>query len=639
MPSEPAPPAGPVALPPVTEPTHARQEVPVGPAAAPGGTLTLLALILTTVAALWLGRDLLVPLALAILLSFALGPLVRLLQRIRLGRVPSVLLAVALAAAVLGGVGTVVTNQLIQLAEDLPRYEQNIRAKIRDLKSTAPGGGLVERTTDVLKDIGDEIADTPSGAPDEPAAGAGTDGPVLVRVEPPPTEPLALLRDFAGPVLGPIGTAGIVLVFVVFILLQREDLRDRLIRLAGSRDLRRTTVALNEAGTRVSRYLLTHLVLNLMYGIPIGLGLWAIGVPNPLLWGLLAVVLRFIPYLGPVVAAVFPIALSFAVDPGWTLPLLTVGLFLGVELFSNNVLEPWWYGASTGLSSFAVILAAIFWTTLWGPVGLLLATPLTVCLAVLGRHVPQLEFLDVLLGNRPALPPAARIYQRLLARDPEAAARIAEEEEAAVPGVALVYQDLVIPALQLAERDRQRGVLDDPGQRMVLDGVERLVDWFADADHGADDAAGEPAVDAAPSPGTGRILCIGARSDLDEAAALLVVDLLSARGIDAVALPCETVGVRRLPRLGRDGVGAVLVSYLDAGTGRHAQRMLRRLRRHFGPGVAVIVAAWGRDTEIEDVGPCATDIPTAVALLAKAVGRPVERPGVPTGPPPPASGG
>ena len=230
-----------------------------------------------------------------------------------------------------------------------------------------------------------------------------------------------------GPLVAPIATAGLVVVFVIFMLLQREDLRDRIIRLVGASDVARATEAMDDAAKRISRYLLMQLVINVLYGIPVGIGLYFIGVPNPILWGLLATVLRFIPYLGPVIAALFPIALSFAVAPGWTLPLLTIALFVTLELFSNNVLEPWLYGSSTGLSPVAVLVAAVFWTTLWGPVGLLLSTPLTVCLVVLGRHVPQLGFFDVLLGDEPALPPELKFYQRLLARDPEEATELAEE--------------------------------------------------------------------------------------------------------------------------------------------------------------------------------------------------------------------
>ena len=557
---------------------------PPGPvrvaSAAPASTGTTLGVFVVVMAALYIGRSVFVPLALAVLISFALAPLVLLLRRGHLGRIPSVILAVLVAVGMLGGVAGLLGDQLINLADNLPAYQENLRTKIRSLKEAAPGGGLMERTTEVLRDLGSELSDPGAAQP----AGTGTREPVPVRIEPPPATPLTILRNIGGPVMGPLGTAGIVFVFVVFILIQREDLRDRLIRLAGAKDLRRTTEALDEAATRVTRYLLTQLTLNVLYGVPVGVGLALLGVPNPVLWGVLAAVLRFIPYLGPVIAASFPIALSVAVDPGWTLPLMTLGLFLVLELFSNNVLEPWLYGSSTGLSPFAVVLAAIFWTTLWGPVGLLLATPLTVCLVVLGRYVPQLEFLDVLLGNGPVLSPPARIYQRLLARDPDEAAQAADEMAGERP-VAEVYDAAVIPALRLAEDDRARGALDQTTLDAVRDGVEGLAEYFADP------AAVDPPEDA-PAPAT-RVLCIAARSTLDEAAALLLADLLGRGGVPAEALPCEAVHTRRLRLIPRRAVDAVVLCYLNPGSGRHAQRLTRRLRAHFGPATTLVVGFWG----------------------------------------------
>ncbi|WP_162937492.1 AI-2E family transporter [Indioceanicola profundi] len=596
-------PSPPGILPAADPPAADRPSIALPSAGPRADALTVLAIGVTVVVALYVGQDLLVPLALGALLSFALAPLVARFQRWRLGRIGSVLLAVAIAMAVLVGVASVLGGQLIQLAEDLPQYETNIRAKIRDLKSGAAGGGLFERTAAVIEDIGQEISgqdkeEPPPTSPRAPISQRPADAPkepVLVRVEPAPATPFEVLREVAGPVIAPAATAGLVLVFVIFMLLQRYDLRDRMISLAGTRDMRRATAALDEAGQRVSRYLLTHLVLNLLYGVPVGIGLWLIGVPNPALWGLLATVLRFIPFLGPVIAASFPVALSVAVDPGWTLPVLTIALFMGLELFSNNVLEPWLYGSSTGLSPFAVVLAAIFWTALWGPVGLLLATPLTVCLVVLGKHVPQLGFLEVLLGNQPALPAPARIYQRLLARAPDEAALIAndmartEGEAEAVDqptepkGATWIYDTLLLPALRMAEQDRRTAKLSQESQAVILQGVEALVDHLID---GRDDE------DQPVPPGAGRVLCISSRGHLDEAAGVLLADLLHDKGLEAEVLPCESVGVRTLPRLGREGVEALVVSYLDIGSGRHAARLVRRLKRHFGPQMPVVIGDW-----------------------------------------------
>ncbi|HYC02103.1 MAG TPA: AI-2E family transporter [Azospirillaceae bacterium] len=546
------------------------------PSAKPSSAATW-ALLVVLVGLLYVGQPILVPLALGVLISFVLAPLAYRMERLRLGRVPSAVLAVLLAVGVLVGIGTVLAGQLVDLAGNLPRYEENLRAKIRSLGALSPGGGLMAQTSEVIKDLGAELQEATGG--DKPQDGRASREPVPVRIEPPPSTPFSVLRNFGGPVLAPLGTAGVVFIFVVFILLQRDDLRDRLIRLAGARDLHRTTEAMNEAAYRVSRYLVMQLAINVAYGIPVGIGLWLIGVPNPILWAGLATVLRFVPYLGPVVGATLPIALSFAVDPGWSMPLMTMGLFLVLELFSNNVMEPWLYGSSTGLSPFAVILAAIFWTTLWGPVGLLLATPLTVCLVVLGRYVPQLEFLDVLLGNAPALSLPARIYQRLLARDPIEAAH-AVDDASSDHGAAPPYDDTVIPALRMADGDRMRGELEDATLTAIRDGVASMVDYLSEP---------SPEEDSRPS----RVLCIAARSKLDEAAALLLADLLTRENIPSEALPCEEVHTRRLRSRPRTGVDALVLSYLNPGSGRHSARLVRRLRAHFGPGVQILVGYWG----------------------------------------------
>ena len=397
-----------------------------------------------------------------------------------------------------------------------------------------------------------------------------------------------------GPALAPFATAGMVLVLTIFMLLQREDLRDRLIRLAGSGDLSRTTEAMNDAGERVSRYLLMQCVVNVTYGIPIGVGLWLLGVPNPLLWGMLATVLRFIPFLGPVISASFPILLSFAVDTGWTLPLLCIGLFVAVELFSNNVVEPWLYGSATGLSSLAIIVAAVFWTTLWGPVGLLLATPLTVCLVVLGRHVPQLHFLEVMLGDRQVLPDEAKVYQRLLARDPVEAGELAEERlaDSSLPEVG---NGLLLPALSLAEQDRQRGRLTPDGQQAVAEGMATLLEELTEGT--------TPAIGAGNGAGTGDraplVLCIGARNSLDEAAAGLLAHALRPHGVRADVIPCEKISPRAIASLGTTGVSAVALSYLNPSALPHARRVVRRLRLHFGPHVPILLCLWSAHPEAD----------------------------------------
>ena len=384
------------------------------------------------IAALYVGRDIFVPLALAVLLSFMLAPLLSWLQRQRVPRIPAVVGVVALAFAIVCIFAFVVAGQLTQLAENLPSYQSNIQAKIRAIKISGGPDGLFGRISEMLQELGDEVARPaePAGPVETlPSAYSAARGvvPIPVEIAERNSSPLQIVETVIGPLIAPLVTSGIVIVFVIFILLYRHDLRDRLIRLASVSDLNRTTQALEDAGSRVAKYLLMQVVVNLTYGIPIGIGLWLIGVPNPLLWGMLAVVLRFIPYIGPILAATFPIALSIAVDPGWTMLVWTISLFVIIELVSNNIVEPWVYGAKTGLSPIAIIVSAIFWTWLWGPVGLLLSTPLTVCLFVLGRHVPQFAFLDVLLGSERVLTPEEGLRQRLLALDPAEATENAEE--------------------------------------------------------------------------------------------------------------------------------------------------------------------------------------------------------------------
>jgi predicted PurR-regulated permease PerM len=589
-------------------PSSWRQAVTRNPAATSISPTAMIAGMALVVAALYLGSEILIPLALAILLSFMLAPIVIRLRRWHLGRVPSVLVVVLLLFVALLGLGSIVATQVVDLAENLPRYEWNLRTKIRDLRIAIPSGGIVERTSDMLRDLGEELeeatAPEKSGAASGRAAQSGREPergreapppePVLVQVREPAPSPLQTLEEVAGPLVAPIATAGLVVVFVIFMLLQREDLRDRVLRLVGASDVARTTEAMDDAAKRISRYLLMQLVINVLYGIPVGVGLYFIGVPNPILWGLLATVLRFIPYVGPVIAALGPIALSFAVAPGWTLPLLTIALFVALELFSNNVLEPWLYGSSTGLSPVAILVAAVFWTTLWGPVGLLLSTPLTVCLVVLGRHVPQLGFFDVLLGDEPALAPEVRFYQRLLARDPEEAEELAEEylEEESLDKL---YDTVVLPALGFAEQDRLRGNLDRAAVQEIAEDTINLVDDLAEEYAGQTDESAEAA---APSANI-TVLCIGARNGLDEAAAAMLAQLLTSRGVGAKILPREIVSGKNMARLRGEDMTMICLSYVNPGATQHAHRIVRRLRQHLRSDVRIMVGLWTANSAAE----------------------------------------
>ncbi len=398
----------------------------VAPAEVPGvSALLTLAVGVVVIAALFLAREVLIPVTLAVLLSFVLAPLVDLLRRAHLPRVPAALIAVLVAFGILLSLGGLIGTQVASLAEDFPRYQYTIDRKIEAVQQFTN-----KRMARLVEQLGHPLEHAsppaPPGQPNNPPRDGRPAPPVPVEVHQPSPSQFELAERYLAPVLNPLATIGIVFIVSVFILLQREDLRDRLIRLFGSADLHRTTIAMDDAARRLSKYFLTQLAINASFGVVIGTGLFFIGIPSPVLWGFVAALMRFLPYIGSWLAALFPVALAAAVDPGWSTVLWTAGLFAVVEPFVGQALEPVLYGHSTGLSSFSVVVSAIFWTWLWGPIGLILSTPLTLCLVVLGRHVDRLEFLDVLFGDRPALTPVESFYQRVLAGDPDEAIDSAE---------------------------------------------------------------------------------------------------------------------------------------------------------------------------------------------------------------------
>ncbi len=558
----------------------------------------MLAMIVIAVAALYFGRDIFVPLALAMLLSFALAPLVRRLRRLRVPNLPAVLSVVVLAFLLIFALGAIVTWQATDLAERLPTYRSNIESKIDSVLQAPPGGRLFERAASMVRDLGRKIEqeDKKAAAEDSSSSAAAGDAPAPIPVEihqPAPT-PMQIISTILGPLLSPLATAGIVIVFVIFLLLKREDLRDRLIRLTGSRGLPRTTQALDDAAQRVGRYLLMQLVVNVTYAVPIGIGLWLIGIPNPVLWGLLCGMMRFVPYIGPIVAAFFPLALAIAVDPGWTTLFLTAALFVVVELIINNLIEPWLYGASTGLSPLAIIAAAVFWTWLWGPIGLLLSTPLTVCLIVLGRHVPQFAFLDVLLGNEPALSPPELLYRRLLAGDPNEATERAEEY-LRTHTLDAFYDEVAMPALALAEIDRAELHLSDQQRMRVFEGAVTLIDnleeWEANGrtqgeeDEEAQTQESDAALNDLP------VVCVGARGNLDDAAAAALAQLFERRGAEVRLVSHDSLQTAALREVDLGRPASIILSYLNTDSLAHARFLVRRLRRRL-PEARIGVGLW-----------------------------------------------
>ncbi|MFC0410646.1 AI-2E family transporter [Roseomonas elaeocarpi] len=463
---------------------------------APG--LSTLYAVAATVGVLYLTRELLVPLVLASLLAFVLAPVLRLLRRAHIPRVGAVLITVVIGFGAIAAVGGVMGQQLAQLATDLPRYQRTVTEKLGGLTGN---GSLLGRASAVLHELGNNLQREERRP--EPAARSSQPPPMPVEIHQAEPGTLELIQRVVSPLLGPVATLGIVAVFVIFLLLYREDLRDRLIKLVGSRDLQRTTAALDEAATRLSRYFLAQVIMNACFGVVISLGLWLIGVPNPALWGALAGLMRFVPFVGIIIAVVFPALLAMAVDPGWGTLLWTLALFGVAEPLMAQAVEPLVYGHSTGLTPIAVLVATAFWTWLWGPLGLLMAMPLTVGLVVLGRHVEQLEFLDVLLGDREALAPPEAFYQRLLAGDGDGLAEQAELRLKSAP-LCAYYDEVALPGLALAQADAARGSLEED-RLQTLGG--RVAGLLSDLEDHEDDPAAEPLLNDGPvtdsMPGSG----------------------------------------------------------------------------------------------------------------------------------------
>jgi predicted PurR-regulated permease PerM len=584
------------------------------------GVAVLTAII---IGALYFGRELFVPIALAILLSFVLAPLVRALQRWHVPRGVSVISAVLLAFLSIFVLGGVIAAQVAELAGELPRYQATMREKIRSLRGTTATSGTLERAADVLQDLGRELnkpKETPTSlVPSGQGAPPGQEvKPIPVEVRQPPPTALESIGALISPLLRPLTTSGVMAIFVIFILLQREDLRNRFIKLAGSHDLQKTTAALDDAASRLSRLLLIQLALNTSFGIVIGAGLWVIGVPSAVLWGILAAVLRFVPYIGAFIAAVFPLTLAAAVDPGWSMLLWTGVLFLVVEPTVGHFIEPLAYGHSTGLSPVAVVASATFWTALWGPVGLVLATPLTVCLVVLGRHVERLEFLDVMLGNRPALSPSELFYQRMLAGDPAEAVDKAEEflKERSLSNY---YDEVAVPGLRLAQTDVERGALDRAQTEAIKASVAELVDDLSDQDDRTSvneitrDAEAAAAVESTSAAALDLpilekdelreewqtetpVLCVAGRGPLDEAVAKMLAQLLEKHGLRARIEGVEAISSIRIFNLETSGVVMVCVSYLDTSSAAHMRYTIRRLRRRL-PQARIMLGCWMADTD------------------------------------------
>jgi len=544
--------------------------------------LVVIAATVVVIWALYFARAVLVPFALSVLLTFLLAPLVTRLQRLGLGRLISVVLVIVVSLAVVAAVAMVVGAQIVDLAGKLPHYKDNIREKVDSVRG--PLGAALGEATRLVQELGFDVAPA-STQPGKLPSGAVAR---VETVEPAPNAFQVIVKT-VGPLLGPLGNAAVVIVFVIFMLLCREDLRDRLIRLVGGGRINVTTQALDDAGKRVSRFLLMMTAINAVHGLVVFLGLLLLGVPNAPLWGLMSALLRFIPYVGPWLAAAMPITLSIAVFDNWTQPLLIIGFFILLEIVSNNVLEPWLYGASTGVSPVAVLAAAVFWTWLWGAAGLLMATPLTVCLVVMGKYVPQLSFLNVLLGDEPVLPPATHLYQRLLSRDYDEAAELAEEQLKTRPLVE-VYDSLLAPALGLAERDRHSGQLDEERLQFVHRSMRELVEDLGErAVAKSGESTDGPNV--RHRSGEPLVLCLPARDAADELAALMMTQILQHGGLSARTVSADSLAGEMMDEVQANGASIICISALPPSAITHARYLCKRLRARFGQ-MNIVVGLW-----------------------------------------------
>ena len=527
--------------------------------------------LLIAAVVLYLAREVLIPFALAGLLAFLLAPAVRRLERWKLGRVLSTCLVVVFGFTIIGGIAAVAGTQAVSLAAKLPEYRKNVTAKIRELRK--PGEGKIAQAQKAIKDLEKQADPTPQKP---------------MPVTQTPESPYAQLVDFVTPFAKPLGTALAVIVFTILMLLHRESMREKLIGLIGPRRINVATQALDEASYRVSRYLFMQLVMNACFGIPFGIALYFIGIPNAALWGLLATLLRFIPYAGVWIAVSMPLALAFAVSDGWSEVLWVAGVFLALELVLINIVEPLMYSRVAGLSPIAIILAALFWTLLWGPLGLLLATPLTVCLAVMGRYIPDMGYLNVILGVEPVLTPQARFYQRLLAKDEDEAEDLAEDF-ANEKGLLALYDEMVIPALALAEQDRHAHTLEEDRERFIFDTVRELVEYLEDRSQPKDEVEAKPKnVVHRPAP---PVCIVGVRDEADHVAALVLARMLEAPECNPHVISHPLLAADTLDELERKACKVVCLSAVPPHAAAHAGHLCKRLKGRF-PDLKVVVALW-----------------------------------------------
>ena len=566
---------------------------PAGPSASPrlrgdAGAIVLLG----TIAALYFAREILIPLAFALTLTFLLTPVVARLQKLHAGRVVSVITAVVVSVGVAGGISWIIATQLVDVANQIPLYSENIRARVTafHLPSTGQIGQAAKSVKEIEEVFNPPSAPTPAVAKgrneNKPSVPPAAVPPTPVRIVQPSASGWAELRNLGTPVLAPLGRAGMILIFTVFMLLKREDLRNRLLRLAGLSQLNLMTQALDDASGRVSCYLLMQFLVNAGFGVLFGFGLYCIGVPYPALWGAGGGILRYVPYVGTLISATLPLALSLAVFDGWLRPLLVFLLVVSLELIVANFVEPWLYGTRVGISSLALLVTTVFWTVLWGPAGLIMSTPLTVCVVVLGRYFPQLSFLHTMLGDEPVLAAEAQIYQRLLAMDQVEAQAVVDEFLKGRPLVEL-YDLVLVPALSMAEQDRHKGAIDAAREEFLFLSINEMVVELSEYR-----LADTTAIMDAGDHSDHRVVCLPAHDRADEITSAMLAQILDQKGFATLSFPLGSSLHECLASLASNPGDVVCISALPPYAFAPARAMCKQIRE-LSPKLKVVVCVWG----------------------------------------------
>ncbi|ABE64580.1 putative GAF sensor protein [Nitrobacter hamburgensis X14] len=549
---------------------------------------------------LYYGRQILIPLAIAFLITFALNPPVTWLARLGLPRLLATSLVMVTVVCTLVGLGTILGTQVRSIAVELPAYQSTVLTKLADLRQNLKAPGLFDRVLKIFERVQKEV----ELKDNRPAEGSL---PQRVEIVPEPQTPFEQAFAWLMRSAEPLATSGIILIFVFLALLDFADLRDRFLRLLGG-NFHRSTDAIQEAGARISRYLLMQLLVNISYGVLLATGLWIIAVPGALLWGAVGAIMRFVPYIGPLIAAIFPITLAFAVDSGWSMLLWSVALIVMLELISSNIVEPLLYGSSTGLSAISLIAAATLWTVLWGPLGLILSTPLTVCLLVLGRNLPQLRFLDTMLGSTPALDIPTRIYQRLIANDADEAFEIASTE-IEKSSIISFYDAIGIEVLRLASDDYLQDASAEHRLHLAS-GMDTLLDDLNDQYPSSQSPEARP-----------RVLCIGGKWEIDAFAGEMLAHALASEGVAAASQSAAGVNADYLAKLDLKGANIVCLSYLTPHPAVPARHACRRLRRRW-PNLRIVLALWNAPPELlTDESLSALKADTVVTSVEEAVRR------------------